>query len=136
MHTFPIQIRFNDVDILGHVNNVMYGHYFDMARYQFMIQKFGDLVDLRRSRYIFIMVRTEYDFIQPSFMEERLHVETSLARVGNKSIQFKQSIVDSNGVVKVNCVSVMSSFDKESGTSFEISPEWRAVLTGTPLPPP
>jgi acyl-CoA thioester hydrolase len=133
MHTFPIQIRFNDVDILGHVNNVMYGHYFDMARYQFMIQKFGDLVDLRHSRYIFIMVRTEYDFLQPSFMEERLHVETSMVRVGNKSIQFKQSIVDNKGVVKVNCVSVMSSFDKESGTSFEISPEWKAALEGTPL---
>ena len=132
MHTFPIQIRFNDVDMLGHVNNVMYGHYFDMARYQFMVQKFGDLVNLRRSRYIFIMVRTEYDFLQPSFMKDRLHVETSLARVGNKSIQFKQSIVDDKGVVRVNCVSVMSSFDREAGTSFEIGPEWRAALTGTP----
>jgi len=128
MHTFPIQIRFNDVDILGHVNNVMYGHYFDMARYDFMMQTIGRLVDLRNSRHIFIMVRTEYDFMQPSFMEERLHVETSLLRIGNKSIQFRQSILDDKGVVKVNCVSVMSSFDRETGTSFEISPVWRAVL--------
>jgi len=128
MHSFPIQIRFNDVDMLGHVNNVMYGHYFDMARYDFMLRTIGRLIDLRSSRYILIMVRTEYDFIQPCFMEERLHVETALMRVGNKSIHFKQSIVDDKGVVKVNCVSVMSSFDKETGTSFEISPEWKAAL--------
>ena len=128
MHTFPIQIRFNDVDILGHVNNVMYGHYFDMARYDFLMRTIGRLIDLRKSRHILIMVHTQYDFLQPSFMEERLHVETSLFNIGNKSIHFKQSIVDDKGVVKVNCVSVMSSFDKESGKSFEIGPEWRVAL--------
>ena len=32
MQRTPIQIRFNDIDILGHVNNVMFGHYCDVAR--------------------------------------------------------------------------------------------------------
>ncbi|MCL2502203.1 MAG: acyl-CoA thioesterase [Bacteroidales bacterium] len=128
MHSFPIQIRFNDIDILGHVNNVVYGHYFDIARYDFIMQKLGGIVDLRNSRYVFIMVHTEYDFLQPSYMEDRLHVETSLLRIGNKSIHLQQSIVDKKGVVRVTCMSVMSAYDKESGTSFEIGPEWRQVL--------
>ena len=128
MHTFPIQIRFNDIDILGHVNNVMYGHYFDMARYDFMMKQFT-FVDLRNGRYILIMVRTEYDFIQPSFLEERLYVHTSLQHIGNKSIRFQQSIVDDKGVVRVACTSVMSTFDKETGKSFELSKEWRAMLS-------
>ena len=130
MHIFPIQIRFNDVDLLGHVNNVMYGHYFDMARYHFMVQKFGRFIDLRNGRLVLIMVRTEYDFLQPSFLEDSLRVETLLTAIGNKSIQLKQSILDEKSVVRVNCLSVMSTYDKESGKSFEIPQEWREMLEG------
>ena len=128
MHTFPIQIRFNDIDPLGHVNNVMYGHYFDIARYNFMVQKLEGLVDLRFSRCIFIVVRTENDFLRPSFLEDRLHVETSLLRVGNKSIHIQQSVVDENGIIRAKCLSVMAAYDKETGKSFEIPPEWREAL--------
>ena len=128
MHIFPIQIRFNDIDILGHVNNVMYGHYFDMARYDFLIKSFGNVIDLRNGRHILIMVRTEYDFLLPSFLEERLYVQTSLQHIGNKSIRFQQSIIDDKGTVRVACTSVMSTFDKETGKSFELSDEWRAML--------
>jgi len=128
MHTFPIQIRFNDIDPLGHVNNVIYGHYFDMARYDFLVQKLGDLTNLRFSRYIFIVVRTENDFIHPSFLEDQLHVETSLLRVGNKSLHIQQSVVDEKGLVRAKCLSVMAAFDKETGKSFEISTEWREAL--------
>ena len=128
MDTFPIQIRFNDIDLLGHVNNVMYGHYFDMARYDFMMQKLGGIVDLRSSRFIFIMVHTEYDFLQPSFMQEKLHVKTSLLHIGDKSIRLKQQVTDDTGVVRVNCISVMSTYDKETCKSFEITPEWRQAL--------
>ena len=129
MHTFPIQIRFNDIDMLGHVNNVVYGHYCDLARYHFLVQKLGGLIDLRTNRYILIMVRTEYDFILPSFMDDVLHVETSLLRIGNKSIHLQQQVMDSKGVVRVKSVSVMSTYDKETGTSFEISEEWKEILT-------
>jgi acyl-CoA thioester hydrolase len=128
MYKYPIQIRFNDVDILGHVNNVIYGHYFDLARLDFLIKKFGNAVDLRNGRFILIMVRTEYDFLLPSFLEERIYVQTSLIHIGNKSIQFHQSIVDDKGVVRVNGKSVMSAFDKETGKSFEISDEWKEML--------
>jgi len=98
-----------------------------MARYDFMMKKFN-FVDLRNGRYILIMVRTEYDFIQPSFLEDRLNVHTSLQHIGNKSIRFQQSIVDSKNVVRVNCISVMSTYDRETGKSFEISGEWKEML--------
>ena len=132
MHTFPVQIRFNDIDTLGHINNVIYGHYFDMARCDFLMQKFGDLFDVRQNRFILIMVHTEYNFLLPSFFGDRLHVETSILRIGGKSIHFTQQVADDKGVVRVTSLSVMSSYDKESGTSFEISAEWRAALASTP----
>ena len=127
-HRFPIQIRFNDIDTLGHVNNVMYNHYFDMARYDFMKQVFGDLVDLQHGRYILIMVRIENDFIRPSFMEDRLHVETEWDDIGNRSIRLRQRVVDQEGQARVSSLCVMSTYDKASGKSFEIMEEWRSKM--------
>ena len=127
-HTFPIQIRFNDIDTLGHVNNVMYSHYFDMARYDFLKQVFGGMMDLHHGRYILIMVRIENDFIRPSFMEDRLQVETEWEEIGNRSIRLRQRVVDHEGQVRVNSLCVMSTYDKLSGKSFEITDEWRSRM--------
>ena len=113
---------------MGHVNNVMYGHYFDMARLDFLIQKFGKTIDLRNGRFILIMVHTQYDFLFPSFLEERLYVTTSLSRIGHKSIQFEQNIVDDKGIVRVTGTSIMSTYDRETGKSFELNEEWRRIL--------
>ena len=30
-HTLPLQIRFNDVDTLGHVNNTVYFSFYDLV---------------------------------------------------------------------------------------------------------
>jgi acyl-CoA thioester hydrolase len=31
-HSVPVQIRFADIDVNGHVNNVVFQHYFDLAK--------------------------------------------------------------------------------------------------------
>lgn len=38
MTTTPIQMRFADVDMLGHVNNVNQQHYFDVGKSDFFAQ--------------------------------------------------------------------------------------------------
>ena len=38
----PIQVRFTDVDIYGHVNNAIYAELFDTARYTYMKQLLPD----------------------------------------------------------------------------------------------
>ena len=31
-HSIPVQIRFNDIDMLGHVNNTVYFSFFDLGK--------------------------------------------------------------------------------------------------------
>ena len=31
-HTLPLQLRFNDVDLLGHVNNSVYFAFYDLGK--------------------------------------------------------------------------------------------------------
>ena len=31
-HTLPLQLRFNDIDLLGHVNNSVYFSFYDLGK--------------------------------------------------------------------------------------------------------
>lgn len=123
-HRIPIQLRFNDVDLVGHINNVIFGHYCDAARYDFMQTRLPVKIDLQRDNQILILVHTEFDFLSPCFIDSTLFVETELEKVGTRSMSLVQEIVDDKGVVHVRSHSVMSTFDKTTGKSFSIPEAW------------
>ncbi len=126
-HRFPVQLRLNDIDLVGHVNNVIFGHYCDAARYDFMQTRLPVRIDLQHDSRILILVHTEFDFLVPCFIDSVLFVETKVEKVGNRSLSLVQEIVDDNGVVHVRSHSVMSTFDKTTGKSFELPPAWRPL---------
>lgn len=35
-HRIPLQIRFNDIDLLGHVNNTVYFSFYDTGKARYM----------------------------------------------------------------------------------------------------
>ncbi|HKM30920.1 MAG: acyl-CoA thioesterase [Bacteroidales bacterium] len=124
MQRTPIQIRFNDIDILGHVNNVMFGHYCDVARSDYFLNKTSPITDFQNDNKVLILVHTEYDFLAPCFFTDTLFVETYLEKTGEKSLHLLQEIVDEQGNVRVRSRSVMSTFDKSTGKSFPLAGEW------------
>lgn len=119
-----IQIRFNDIDILGHVNNVMFGHYCDVARKDFFFNQSTYRPDYFKDTQILILVHTEYDYMMPCFLGDSLFVETSVEKAGERSLHFLQEIVDEKGNLRVRSRSVMSTFDKSTGRSFPLPKEW------------
>ena len=36
-HTLPIQLRFNDVDKFGHVNNTVYFSFYDLGKTEYLL---------------------------------------------------------------------------------------------------
>ena len=125
---FPIQVRFNDVDQVGHINNVMYGHYCDAARYHFLHTVLGDVMDLMHDNKILIMVHTEFDFVHPSFIDTILNVETRIESIGNRSVHLIHDVIDNKGVIHVHSKAVLSCYDKETDASFPMPQEWRAAI--------
>jgi acyl-CoA thioester hydrolase len=126
----PLQIRFNDVDIVGHVNNVMFQHYYDYGRLRYFEKVFGQNINWDDISLVLVKITTQY--FQPVYLESKILVETSIFRIGNKSIEMAQQVFsEENGqkIVHSNCISILSGFQRKTHCSAVIPEDWKQNIS-------
>lgn len=87
----PIDIRWNDMDALGHVNNVYYFEYFQVARGIYMpkVCKNWDW-----TKFMFVIAHIECDYINElSLLHKNPEIKVRASRLGNKSFDFEYIIL-------------------------------------------
>lgn len=87
---FPIQTRWADNDIYGHVNNVTYYSYFDTAANALLIQKTG--FDIQQSPIIGLVVNSACDFLQELTYPEVIEVGVAISKIGTSSLTYDLAI--------------------------------------------
>ena len=127
-HHQPIQIRFNDIDLLGHLNNAMYFQFMDLAKVSYFKQFTGDRYDW--SQIGLVVAHIDVDFIAPTYINDNIEVQTAVASMSNRSLVLAQRVVDVNtGEIKCAANTVMVNFDPSAGRSVPITDEWRKRLS-------
>jgi acyl-CoA thioester hydrolase len=125
-HRLPIQLRFNDVDKFGHVNNTVYFTYYDLGKTDYFSTVYPSL---NWDKDGVVVVRIEVDFISQILGMSNVAVETAVVEIGNKSMTLLQRVVDTRtGEVKCVCKSVLVAFDLEKHDSKEIPEEWKEAI--------
>jgi acyl-CoA thioester hydrolase len=126
-HIADVQIRLNDIDINGHVNNVIYGHYFSVGRFNYVIEIFSEPLNWKNESLL--MAHAETDFFKPIFMNEPLAVLTKITKIGNKSITWLQYIINKNTKeIKAKNLAVMVFFDNTIHQSVPVPDRWRKLI--------
>ena len=94
----PIQVRFSDVDVLGHVNNVRYFDYVHEAQVEVMT---GVFQEARISGTVdMVVARSEMDHVgQMNVRPEAYDVWSRVAAVGRTSVTFESEIRDGERVM-------------------------------------
>ena len=89
---YPVQVRFSDVDVYGHVNNVKYFDYFQEAR----ILLLEDLrAGLSAHDLGIVVAQVDVGYRHPIiFRSEPYDAFTGLGRVGHTSVEFLSEIRD------------------------------------------
>lgn len=125
----PIQIRFSDVDKLGHVNNAVYLSYLELARMNY----FKDVVGkINWNKEGVIVARVEMDFVQSVMLNDKIFVKTWCSRTGNKSFDLSYSLFKKEGDEETEMLkglTVMVCFNYELKKSVEMPEAWRKWLT-------
>lgn len=124
----PVQLRFSDIDALGHVNNTVYFSLMDLAKTEYFLNVMGSDLDISKAGLV--VVNVNCSFCAPSFFGERLEVVTSTVAIGEKSLTLEQAVVcpDKGDEVKCTCRTVMCGFDPRTSTAIPIADEWRSAL--------
>ena len=87
----PIEVRFRDMDSMGHVNNAVYFTYPEMARVAFYRHFMGvtQIQDLEM-----IAAKATCEFRSPATWNDRLLARVWVSRVGTTSFDFDYEITD------------------------------------------
>lgn len=128
-HGLPIQVRWGDLDAMGHVNNAKYLTYMEQARIHY-INDLG-LWDGHNTRRGMIMARVELDYKFPLTLAGEVVVYTRTSRLGNKSLDTEQQIVrylDGEARVAAAAKITLVVYDYDRGQSAPIPDRWREVF--------
>lgn len=71
----PIQVRFSDVDMMGHVSNTVYQNYYDSGKMNYFLEVIPDM-DFVNIGVVGASVKIDY--YKPIYMNTRILVKTVL----------------------------------------------------------
>ena len=138
-HKFPIQIRFKDVDKMGHVNNANHLTYIELARLKYF-EEIVKMEDGLSKDVGLILARIEIDYKQPLFLADQIFVYTRCSKIGTKSVELEWQIVrDKSGTVEIVAkgIAVIVYFDYEQGKTMLVPTKHRELIgqyEGTTFP--
>lgn len=122
---YPLHVRFSDVDLYRHVNNVKYFEYFQEARVRLM-------ADLTRDSGLtmpqVVVAQTDVDYLRPILLRPRPYdVWSRVTRVGTRSMTVDGEIDDGQHTLARSRVTLVF-WDGETERSTEPDPALRELL--------
>ena len=123
-----MDVRFRDLDALGHVNNAVYFTYFEEGRKSFFDSLYPkrDLYDVR-----FILAHVRCDFIEQVTMKDQLTLHMTAGDIGRKSFKLYYELTDLNDyeTVFASAESVQVCFDYKANETIRVSDDLKRKLS-------
>lgn len=124
-HQTKIQIRFSDIDKIGHVNNAVFLQYMETARVQYFNDVFGKRHNWDKEG--FVVVRNEINYLLPLYLNDKIYCTTRCIKIGNKSLTLENVIYrkKSSKTEKVaEGIGVLVSMDYQKKKSMKLPHQW------------
>ena len=122
------EVRFRDLDGMGHVNNAVFMTYMESARLAY----FRSLGLGQNPLEGMILARAEVDFRSPIALGEQVEVGVRTGRIGTKSFDLEQE-VRADGRLAAEGKFVLVAYDYTTNQSREIPGSTRERLEGVPV---
>jgi acyl-CoA thioester hydrolase len=128
--SLPIEVRFADLDALGHLNNAKYLTYAEQARILYVQQICGWDGDWRTLGMI--LARTEIDYKLPIAYRDAVVVYIRTSRIGGKSFDLDYVMSRQRGdnppEIAATIKTIMVSYDYEQDISIPVPQSWREAM--------
>ena len=126
-HKTAVQIRFNDIDLMGHVYNAKYQEFFDLARISYFNKTLNESIDWEKTALVIASIKIDY--AKPVYLGDHIEVVSKVVSVGEKSLEMVQQVLR-NGIAEPVATgrTIMVCFDLQRKESKIIPAEWKERL--------
>lgn len=122
---YPMEVRFRDLDAMGHVNNAVIVTYFEVARTRFWLDYFRDLV--QGVDFPFVVARVSVDYKMPVKLHHQVETELWVQHLGRSSFTLGYRLWADNQV-GAEAETVQVHYDYTKGKSLPIQGALRSRL--------
>ena len=124
-YTTEIDVRFRDIDAMGHVNNAVYATYIEQARTEY----YRDVLTADLSGTSTVLASLSIDFRRAVELTDRtVTVSIDVAELGRTSITMTHE-VRTGGQVVADAEATIVTLDPDSGEPTPIPDEQRSAMT-------
>lgn len=121
-----LDVRFRDLDVLGHVNNSVYATYLESARIDFYHHLTGQSLEQMN----IILAELTITYKMPAFFNDRLGVGIKVASFGTKSFSMEYAIARaSDQALIARARSVLVMYDYTDGKTMAIPEAFKQRVT-------
>ena len=122
----PIEVRFKDIDCMGHVNNAVFLTYFENARIAYWRAMGRDRL---RGEVAYVLARSECDYRSPATMEDTLACHIRITALGRSSFTFEYLLRDEpSGRVIATGRTVQVAYDYQAGRPIPLQEDVRQAV--------
>jgi acyl-CoA thioester hydrolase len=119
----PVDVRWRDVDALGHVNHAVFLTYLEEGRDAFFKQTFGGEPD-------YVVARLEVDLrAEVRYLERRVTVRLAVERLGTTSLTTRETVLTPAQEIAAEARVVTVRWDRRARKPVPFSEAERAQLT-------
>ncbi len=120
-----IDIRWRDLDALGHVNNAVYTTYLEEARDRWLLQSLEGITPITE----FVLVHVAIDYMSEIVFSDEQGTSTCRPlRIGTSSITTSETVIKRNGELAAKAEAVMVARDLEAAASRPLRPDERGAI--------
>ncbi|HEY76275.1 MAG TPA: acyl-CoA thioesterase [Thermoflexia bacterium] len=122
-----LEVRWRDLDPLGHVNNAVYFTYLELARFHYLrdVCGIGDAPE----DIGFVLAEAACTYLSPLSLGERVTIWIRVSELRNSSFVFEYRVEGEDGRLAATARTVQVCYDLEAGRSRPIPTEWRERIT-------
>jgi acyl-CoA thioester hydrolase len=125
-HRTTIDVRFRDIDALGHVNNAVFFSYVEQARVRYFTEVLGLNVT---ERFPLILAHASIDFASPILLGERVEVATRVDWIGESSFAMSHQVrVGDDRRQAARSRTVIVAYDYGVARPMPVPDAWRGAM--------
>ncbi len=121
-----LEVRWRDLDALGHVNNVVYFTYLEQARVHYL-RELG-ITPSNPSGIGFILAEASCQFKSPLELGERVTIYARVSELRNSSFIFQYRMEGENGRLAATAHSAQVCYDYQAQRPIPMPDTWRKAI--------